>query len=104
MIHAGFVIVAFEVGFCHQAHEIFVSLQIFCEQDQMVVAFTIADCDAIVTRTGCNIRFYSDDRLYAFFLADFIELDRTIHISVVGECDGFHSGLLCDVYHVVEFG
>ncbi len=71
----------------------------------MIVALATVSVRCLVeTRASGYICFNTDDRLDAFFFADFVELDRAVHVAVVGEGDGSHVVFLGDFDHVVELG
>ena len=100
LVHARLVVVALKVRLRDQAHEVLVSLQIFCEKDEVVVALAVRDCELVLARAAGDIRLDADDGLHAFFFCDLVKLDSAIHVAVISKSDRSLVVLLCDLDHV----
>ena len=70
-----------------QKRNILVTFFVFAEQNE-VVEFCFS---AFYGQIVANVKFRSDNRLYAFFLAGVEKVHRAVHVSVVGYGERGHS-------------
>jgi len=93
-VDAGAVVEAFLVAGRGQVREVFVTLQVFAEQDQVVGR--LGDPLGVFGKAGVGgqVDLAADDRLDAGLLALEIEFNRAEHVAVVGDGQGLHAGLL----------
>ena len=53
-----------------------------------------------VTTAIRNVGFHADDRLDALLATGLVKLDGPVHVSMVGESQGFHSLILGEANHI----
>lgn len=91
-VHAGFVVVALEVCFGDEFHEVFVPCIVFGQKRQ-VVSFGVDTWFFVKTAALGDVCFNANDRFNAGFVAFVIKLDRAVHCAMVSECKSWHTKL-----------
>ena len=90
LIHSRFIVITFHKSFRNNLRQIRISFLIFCQKHKMIIS-VISSCDlAIKTRIRSHIHFASKDWIDSLLLGFPIEIDHTIHNTVICNCRTVH--------------
>ena len=81
-VYTWFIIIPFDICTGYKAYEIAVPHLIFCQKNQMVIAYAI-DFGALMSASGCKIDLTADDGADSLLLRLLIKCNRTVHCTMV---------------------
>jgi len=88
------VVKAVQVSGGHELHQVLIAGQIRRQQDQVVG--TAVELGVLLEQPpGCLVHLTAKDRLDPCRLRGMVELDRSIHLAVIGKGERVHAQLAC---------
>ena len=100
-IHTGLAIETVHKGFRHQQAQIFITLTVLAQQNQ-VVRIVIDAVDTVTHQPPGHIDLTADDRLDACCFGSLVKIDAAVHNTVVCDRNGALSQLLDPLHHSVD--
>ena len=102
-IYTGFIVISFRKATAYNFYQIFIAFVIFRQKYQMIVAILPAGYFLVKTGIRCHINLTPQNGIDSCSLGLFIEINNTVHNTMVGDGTGRHAQFLNTFYIFFDF-
>ena len=102
LVDTGFIVHSFRERLRGQHHEVAIAFLVLRDQDEVIVFRGVLARAAFRALSRRDVKLAADERVYSLILAFAVKAERSEHIAVVGNRDGFLAHGLCVGDHFLE--
>ena len=95
IVYTGLIVKAFHKALGYDLHQVFITLIIFCQKNQMVIPILSSRIFPVKPGSRSHIYLAAQDRFNSHFLCRPVKINHSIHYAMIRDRQAVHSQLLC---------